>query len=89
LENRQYQLYGSASAIGGGILLLLTLTSSLYHLAFMSLQRFCAVQWPLKWRLRSWESDVLGIVAVWVLAIISATFPGTQAELKILASNTP
>ena len=65
------------------MLLLLTLTSSLYHLAFMSVQRFYAIKWPLKYRRQGNKCSTAVLVPVWILSFLSASAPG-NSNLSIL-----
>jgi len=78
LENRQLHLRGSPKAVAGGIFFLLTITSSLYHLAFMSGQRFYAIKWPLKYQIKDNTSVPAGLLTVWMLSMLSGTVPGEQ-----------
>ena len=78
LDNRQLHLTGSPKAVAGGLIFLLTITSSLYHLTFMSGQRFYAIKWPLKYRINDKTSVIAGLLAVWMLSILSASVPGEQ-----------
>ena len=80
LDNRQLHLRGSPKAVAGGSFFLLTITSSLYHLTFMSGQRFYAIKWPLKYRMNDRISVRAGLLAIWILSILSATVPGEQCS---------
>jgi len=82
LDNRQLHLRGSPKAVAGGLFFLLTVTSSLYHLAFMSGQRFYAIKWPLKYRINNKTSVPAGLLAVWMLSILSASVPGEQCSIS-------
>ena len=78
LDNRQLHLRGSPKAVAGGMFFLLTITSSLYHLAFMSGQRFCAIKWFFKYRNKNKTSVSAGRLAIWMLSLLSATVPGNE-----------
>ncbi|XP_076818107.1 uncharacterized protein LOC143463502 [Clavelina lepadiformis] len=80
LDQQQLLLQGSAQAYVGGILLLFSLTSSLYHLLYMGGERIYAITKPLQYKWQSNTSLYAGLVLVWIVSIITATifawFPG-------------
>jgi len=83
LLSRKQKLRGSAGATVGGILLILTLTSSLYHLAFMSGQRFYAIKWPIKYRQHGHEKINVGLTFIWMLSVLSASSPSNSMAFKV------
>ena len=86
LDNRQLHLRGSPKAVAGGMFYLLTLSSSLYHLAFMSGQRFYAIKRPFKYRINNKTSVIAGILAIWTLSLLSASVPGEQCSIWSFAN---
>ncbi|XP_076816606.1 CUB and sushi domain-containing protein 3-like [Clavelina lepadiformis] len=73
LDAKQYALRGSAQAYAGGILLVFGVTSSLYHLLYMGVERVYAIAMPLQYKYQSKTSLYLGLLLVWVLSIVTAT----------------
>ena len=83
LLSRKQKLRGSAGATVGGILLILTLTSSLYHLVFMSGQRFYAIKWPIKYRQHGHEKMNARLAFIWMLSVLSAVSPSNSMAFKV------
>nr|CAB3265838.1 relaxin receptor 2 [Phallusia mammillata] len=75
LDQRQLLLTGTPEATVGGILLLLTFTSSLYHLVYMGGQRLYSMRWPVSYRFQSSLHIYVGLAVVWLLALTSSTVP--------------
>ncbi|CAK8694165.1 unnamed protein product, partial [Clavelina lepadiformis] len=72
LDRKQIALRGSPLAITAGILIVFGFTSSMYHLAFMALERFYAIALPFKYKWQSKRSVYFGIAIIWML---TATAP--------------
>ncbi|XP_076816391.1 sushi, von Willebrand factor type A, EGF and pentraxin domain-containing protein 1-like isoform X1 [Clavelina lepadiformis] len=75
LNDRQWKLQSSPQAYVGAMFLILTFSSSLYHLVYMGGERLYAIVKPIhyKWQLNS--AVYLGLGVVWSLALLSATVP--------------
>lgn len=67
---------GSLEAVLGGTFLLFSYGISIYHLMYMSAQRFCAVKWPFLYRAQSDRAVFCHIVMLWVFGILCSTVPG-------------
>ncbi|CAK8694169.1 unnamed protein product [Clavelina lepadiformis] len=67
LDRKQLSLLGSPLAITAGILIVFGLTSSMYHLAFMALERFYAIALPFKYKWQRKRSVYFGIAIIWML----------------------
>ena len=71
-----FRLYGSVEATLGAIFFLLQFTSTVYHLLFISVLRLYAIIKPLKYRNLRKSSIFIGLVIVWVIAIVVASSLG-------------
>ncbi|CAK8679905.1 unnamed protein product [Clavelina lepadiformis] len=80
LDQQQLVLQGSAQAYVGGILLLFSLTSSLYHLLYIGGERVYAITKPLKYRWHGKSATYYGLSLVWIFSVVTASvfawFPG-------------
>ena len=76
LDAYQEESKGTAKANVGGIFYLVGFTSSMYHLVYLTLQRLYAIAFPFRYKFTTNNSTYTGLAVVWILAILSATFPG-------------
>nr|CAB3265839.1 relaxin receptor 2 [Phallusia mammillata] len=73
--DRTISFQNSPNAAVGGVFYLFIFTSSLYHLVFLALQRFCAIKWPIMYQQQDSKKVYAGLAGVWVIAFVSAVSP--------------
>ena len=74
----QYEVASRKSwwSLCAGVLFLLSFTSSIYHLLFMSLLRLFAVTCALKYAVLKGKDTMKCLVVIWLAAATAATVPG-------------
>uniref|UniRef100_H2Z054 G-protein coupled receptors family 1 profile domain-containing protein n=1 Tax=Ciona savignyi TaxID=51511 RepID=H2Z054_CIOSA len=75
IDARQLSYRDSPEAIAGGIFYMFGITSSLYHLLYLSGQRLFAVTYPINYKTQSNATLMLGLALSWIFAALSATVP--------------
>ncbi|CAK8694180.1 unnamed protein product [Clavelina lepadiformis] len=71
LENEQGTLRGSPLAYTAGLLFLFAITTSMYQLAYMAMERIYAIAKPYGYRWQSNKSVYVGVVMAWILPAIA------------------
>ncbi|XP_076809339.1 uncharacterized protein LOC143452310 [Clavelina lepadiformis] len=59
----------------GSVIMIFCITSSLFHLILLGLQRFYAIQLPFRYRTQSKRQVVVGLIVIWILAFLYAMAP--------------
>jgi len=83
--NEEYvNQYGSTNAVIGCIFFLLPLTSTIYHLLYMSLLRLYIITKPFSYHRQRKRSVYAALVLIWIFVIVLACSPGTDCSICLL-----
>ena len=73
LDKEQLALRESPQAYAAGISFLLGITSSIYHLLYLSIERFYDVAKPFNYRWQNKKSVYAGVAMVWILSAMTVS----------------
>ena len=77
IEQEELNSQGTVEAFFAGSLFLFLYSSTIYHLFYMSIQRYIAINWPMRYRRQSIKSIRLQLLLIWLLSLLSGTLSGT------------
>ena len=69
---------GTAEAFFAGIFFLFLYSSTIYHLFYMGIQRYVAINWPMRYRSQSIKSIRVQLSFIWLFSLVSGTLSGLQ-----------
>ena len=69
---------GTTEAFFAGIFFLFLYSSTIYHLFYMGIQRYVAINWPMRYRSQSTKSIRVQLSFIWLFSLVSGTLSGLQ-----------
>ncbi|CAK8694179.1 unnamed protein product [Clavelina lepadiformis] len=70
-DRSRLALRGSPQAYAAGFAFLFGITSSMYHLTYMAIERFYAVAKPFNYKWQSKKSVYIGVTVAWIFSAIA------------------